>query len=317
MAIKGRKKSSFGGKKVSQSPDQKIEVYLERGTLEDMRRAKAMMDAFLKYQWDFYSHLAQQRHQVYPDLLKCLQANTIKTHKFEGMQRAVKYKYGLHPLSAVGSLSFCGQRFNYGSHLNTNLAPFSCLYIAQDKDTALQETLGQSSDKDGLTPLELALTSKNSTTIVSVTGQLDEVFDLRDKNNLKDFLKLIKGFSIDDNIKRQAKELKITPAPTLATSVTELAKSILDPDWRRPAVDDIPANCQIFGQMVMQAGIQGIIYPSQFTKKDCIAIFPKNFDQSNSWIQLDDEPPHEKVPKRLDSSNWRLSDLTSKEVIGH
>jgi L-rhamnose mutarotase len=36
---------------------------------------------------------------------------------------------------------------------------------------------------------------------------------------------------------------------------------------------------------------------------------------SDSHVFLDDETPHEKVPKRIDSQNWRMSELTAKEIF--
>jgi len=55
---------------------------------------------------------------------------------------------------------------------------------------------------------------------------------------------------------------------------------------------DVPATGQIFGQLVAGAGIEGIVYLSKFTGKECIVIFPQNFEEgTDSFIALDDEPP--------------------------
>ena len=77
---------------------------------------------------------------------------------------------------------------------------------------------------------------------------------------------------------------------------------------------DVPSNSQIFGRLVYDAGIEGILYPSALTGKDCLAVFPRNFANTSSFIVLDDPPPIEKVPTRIDATNWRLSELTFEEI---
>jgi hypothetical protein len=89
------------------------------------------------------------------------------------------------------------------------------------------------------------------------------------------------------------------------------------PEWRiNPSRYDVPANSQIFGHLIHSAGIEGILYPSKFTKELCLALFPKNFVETESFFQMDDEPPHLKVPTRIDGTNWRLCELTADEVMG-
>ena len=82
-----------------------------------------------------------------------------------------------------------------------------------------------------------------------------------------------------------------------------LLNSLLDPEWRALCMQfDIPANCQIFGQLVASAGITGILYPSKFTKKKCLAIYPQNFD-SESFVTVEGDTPENAV-SRLDASSW-------------
>ena len=50
------------------------------------------------------------------------------------------------------------------------------------------------------------------------------------------------------------------------------------------------------------------------TGKDCLAIFPRNFEKGDSYIQIHDELPSSKVPKNLDGKNWRLSELAIEEI---
>lgn len=111
-------------------------VYLlEQGTLQSMRQAKDRMAADLKYYWDYYSELARQRNQIQDDLKKVLIQDSISNFSFEKWQRSVKWKYGLHPLSTLGSLAFIGGRFNTGKDVNSEVPSFPALYLAIDKDT--------------------------------------------------------------------------------------------------------------------------------------------------------------------------------------
>ncbi len=189
--------------------------------------------------------------------------------------------------------------------------------MATDKDTALQEHLGQQNNNESkLTPREVALTNPASETIVSVSGQLDKVFDLTNEKNLFPFTKIINKFVISNKLALMAKKLRI-PKPEIIKTPTKLLKTFLDPNWReRPNNFDIPSNSQIFGHLVYTAGIEGILYPSKFTDKLCLAIYPRNFPNTDSFILIDDELPHNKVPKRIDGTNWRICELNANEIIG-
>ena len=74
----------------------------------------------------------------------------------------------------------------------------------------------------------------------------------------------------------------------------------------KPMDFDVPSNSQIFGQMVRAAGISSILYNSNITQKECIVIFPTNFKNSSSFIELIDEPPNQKIPRRIDNSNFNI-----------
>jgi hypothetical protein len=136
------------GRKISTSskklkfPKRSVQYLLEAGTLADMQAAKQVTAELLKYQWNYYSELARQRNAI-QDQIKQALIQTCISYEPKKWQRAVKYKYGLHPLSTVGSLIFIGGRFNTGSGVNTEVPTFPGLYLAKDKDTSLQEHLGQ------------------------------------------------------------------------------------------------------------------------------------------------------------------------------
>lgn len=293
-----------------------IGYLLEQGNLQDIQSAKKLTADFLKYSWDYYSELALQRSQIQQKITEVLTQACISNYKFAKWQRAVKWKYSLHPLSTVGSLTYIGGRFNTGSSVNSEVPTFPALYLACDKDTAMQETLGQIEVKNcKLSARELALTNPQSEAIVSVSGELEKIFDLRSADNLNSFVELIKGFKLSAGLKASAKSLGLPP-PEQITKPKLLLESLLTNEWRKePSIGDVPANPQIFGHLIYQAGIEGILYPSNLTGRNCLAIFPRNFPASSSHIVLDDESPHEKVPKRIDSTNWRICDLSPKELI--
>lgn len=67
---------------------------------------------------------------------------------------------------------------------------------------------------------------------------------------------------------------------------------------------DAPAAGQIFVGIAVDAGIEGILYESVLTGKECLAVFPQNFLNSSSYVELDDPAPSGAVRKRIDSSNF-------------
>lgn len=148
------------------------------------------------------------------------------------------------------------------------------------------------------------------------SGTLDKIFDLTETDNLKPFVELIKNFKLSNALKATAKKL-YQVNPNIIKTPHELSQNLLRADWRQwPVSCDIPANSQIFGHLICSAGIEGILYTSKFTGKLCLAVFPRNFVGTDSYITLDDEPPHASVPTRIDAYNWRVSEQDIKEILG-
>src|SRR5207253_1985063 len=96
----------------------------------------------------------------------------------------------------------------------------------------------------------------------------------------------------------------------------QMLESLLNPNWRNvPTLCDIPANSQIFGQLVLNAGIEGILYPSKLTGDHCLAIFPVNFAGSSSYVELGADAPTKLLgPRRIDAGNWESCDRTSEAL---
>lgn len=270
--------------------------------LTDIKQYKKHTEELLKFQWDYYSELAFQRSKILGELQLALIDRCTRSYRFDSWQRVIRYKYSLDPLNTRGSLIDPGGRFNIGD-INPNLfPPFSALYMAVDKDTALQETLGQN-NVDGMSPQELALTDPQSISVIAIKGELDQLFDLHDQTNLEPFLDLIKGFKLSRGLQRRAQKLRASCQPV--RTMKELLYSFVQPNWREfPMLFDIPSNSQLFGQIVSSANIQGILYPSKLSSKQCLAVFPKTFKNSSSYVQLVGDLPNPNVPKRIDSNNY-------------
>lgn len=279
---------------------------LDKFSVEDINRWTKLKDDILRFHWDYYNSLAYQRTQVAEDVSKALLEATESPFQFSKWQRIVTYKHTLEPLSVLGSLIDPGGRFNIGEINPAQFSPFPALYIAVDKDTALQELLSQNippgKESDAL---DSALINPHSVTVVSLSGYLDSIVNLRHPATLEAFVHLIKDFSIPNHLINMAKAMRLTP-PLLVRDRTGLLEVLLQPNWRGwPMQFDVPAPCQIFGQLVARAGIEGILYPSKFGGKDCLVVFPQNFEGADAFIQLDDPlPPGVKV-HRLDSTTWR------------
>ncbi len=275
---------------------------LDSGQISDILQSKVRFEQLVEFHWDYYSELAFQRNQIREQLKSSLREKA-QTFEFSKWQRIVRYKYSLAPLSTRGSLTDPGGRFNIGELDRTRYRVFPALYIAADKGTALAEVLGRDESTGSFTPEELALTKPDSITTVSVSGKLESVIDIRDGNNLAGFVGLIKDFRLSGSLVRKARKLGF-PVRLIRT-VKELGIILGKRAWRDwPMVFDVPAPSQIFGGLVMDAGTEGILYNSAITQRLCLAIFPQNFLNSSSFVELDDAAPTAEVQRRIDSSNF-------------
>jgi hypothetical protein len=276
--------------------------WLESGRVSDIVKSKKLYEDLVEFHWRYYFELAFQRKKIRDELNASLR-DAAASFEFSQWQRIVKYKYSLDPLSATGSLSDPGGRFNIGAIDTTRYPMFPALYLAADKGTALAEVLGREKDVGSLTPEELALTKPDSISAVSVSGKLDAVLDIRVSGNLSEFVDLIKTFRLSRPLIVEARRLRF-PVQLIAT-VAELKRVLMLDNWRNwPMLYDVPAGGQIFGGIAVDAGIEGILYESVLTGKKCVAVFPQNFQNSSSYVELDDPAPSDDVRMRMDSSNF-------------
>ena len=73
---------------------------------------------------------------------------------------------------------------------------------------------------------------------------------------------------------------------------------------------DLPANSQIFGRLCVAAGAHGILYPSvKNSTRRCLALFPQNWNDSDSFVEIVGASPIEVGITRIDGSS-RLDQMT-------
>ncbi len=280
---------------------------LETFTLPQLQANHQYSEDLCKYWWELYSELALQRSGITDSLSETISRNSLDAFPFEHWQRTLKYVYSLSPLSTTGSIKFGGGRFNIGDIDESRFPVFQALYLAEDKETALAESLGQAAIGP-LDAMQIALTNPQSVSILSFSGEIENVFDLTNTASLDELAAMFSRFTVSDRLWREARRLKMIE-PKVSGSSAGLLETFLDPNWRVfPQMLDVPANPQVFGQLVNTAQGGGIVFLSKFTGKKCLAIFPKNFENTNSFVQLDDLSPSNAVTTRIDQSNWRLTE---------
>ena len=261
-----------------------------------------------EYWLRLHFELEAQRVQYYEELQQAIRDTKLLQYEFTGWVRIVNFQYSLNPISAQGSLVRSG-RFNYGKDIDPNqFTPFNALYIANDETTAYEEkfSLGDPLDNGKLSEDELLLnTSPQSYSTVFVKGKLARLFDMTDSANLNAFLAIIKRFKVSKEVIELGKTIG-RPTKVIVDTVDILQQTILAANWRYyPMQLNIPANGQVFGKLVLDAGLEGIMYPST---KDacgiCIALFPKNIGPT-SYIAIEGKIPKQVKNRRLDQRSWQ------------
>lgn len=126
------------------------------------------------------------------------------------------------------------------------------------------------------------------------------LIDLDDGNTLRRFAKVIGGFRMPPDLIRLAREARV-PKPYLITTPAQLKKQLLSSSWRlNPSQFGIPANSQVFGRLVRDAEIDGILYRSARGPGQCIALFADKLTLSDSYVELADPAPRDVRLARLD-----------------
>jgi len=280
------------------------EKVIDYGLVADIPVSRARYEQLVQFFWEYYAELAFQRNQVYDSLKSSLREGAAP-FEFSRWQRVVKYRYSLDPLSTKGSVVDPGGRFNIGAIDTARYPVFPALYLASDKGTALAELLGRDMPGSSLTAEEFVLTKPDSVTAVSVSGKLESVLDARDRRNLAGFVNLIKDFRLSGPLTAKARRLGLSPLLRLVRTVSRMVEVLQDLNWRAmPMRLDSPSPSQVFGRIVMDAGIEGIIYNSVLTHKPCLAIHPQNFPNYSYVVELDDPAPTQNVHTRIDAATF-------------
>jgi hypothetical protein len=77
----------------------------------------------------------------------------------------------------------------------------------------------------------------------------------------------------------------------LIGSAQELFITFMAENWREyPSVWNTPANPQLFGHLIAQAGFEGVLFCSTRTGQRNLALFPRLFKESGSSVQVVNPP---------------------------
>ncbi len=283
-------------------PRKRMPVVFERFTVSDIEQWAAWGEAGRRFHWDWYSDLAYQRSLIAGEI-KAVLLEAAEPFQFEKWQRVGRVKYVLDPLSMAGSLNKPGGRFNIGGIDPARFPPFPALYLASDRETAMQEVLGQDAALHGgeMNAFDAALAKPDAIYNMPVSGSLRAVIDLRKPEKLDSFVALIKDFKIRAEIRAMAKAHRM-PAPSLVGTRAGLMGVMMDANWRQwPSLFGVPNSSQIFGQLAFDAGIEGVIYASKFNGNANLAIYPKNLG-GESFVVLADAVPDAVRVRRLDAT---------------
>ena len=147
--------------------------------------------------------------------------------------------------------------------------------------------------------------SNRGDSFFQISGHIYSALDITKKGSLDKFVKTIKQIKLSKHLQNRAEKLALKKRYSVQ-SITKLKNCIYDVNWRNfPNIYNIPSLPQIFGQLAKNAGIESIVYKS--TKKSkaglCMAVFPENFQNSDSYIKLEDCPKGI-TNKKMDSETF-------------
>lgn len=277
-------------------------------SLERWRRLSADLDEINDL---LYFGIEPQRQRHRDEMLAALQSVPPLSIQFSRWSRLVSYQYSLTPLSAAGSLTNYGGRFNIGTDVDKAMrSPWPALYLAENLETAFREKfqIERGELVDGLTPEELALESTVSFSAVFVDGQMERVFDVGDPKSLEALCKVLRKITLPAEVRTILRRLQLTPQHVyMLRSPRQLQDEILTKNWRgAPVQFGVPAPSQILAGLIYDAGYEGIRYPSTKNGTSCLAVFPSNIASAHSYVELSDSPPEGVSFPRLDIDSAEL-----------
>lgn len=291
-------------------PAKPLALYeLERFSENNLNQWNTASRRLDELQRELHFGLESQRHAHREALLSALGGAAAPALKFEHWIRLVDYQFSLEPLSTVGSTIRDGGRFNIGREIGDGaFRSFPALYLASDLEVGYREyfQIDKMSEQPGLTGEDFALRRRGSFTTVEVRARLDLVFDVGNLEALKPFVDIVSRFKMPPRVLQLAKALKM-PAPQLIRTPSQLHRSLIEKNWRAlPAQFDLPGNSQVFGALLRDAGFEAVVYPSARGDGRCVAVFPENLPDSQSFVEVIPPVPKGATLTRLDST-WSKS----------
>lgn len=283
---------------------------LERFSQANLRQWLSAGSALQALYSSLYFELEPKRQRDGQRLLDAIRSRAIQDFEFRDWSRVVDYQYSHEPLSTIGSTKGIGGRFNFGAEISpATVTSFPALYLAEDQETSLRERFGNPASKNSssLSGIELALRSPSSFTQLRLHGGLDLILDIGDLRALEPFVAVIRSYPLPKAVRLAARGLAMRRPPWLIRSNTALQRQLLHPDWRAwPMQFSVPSNSQIFGRLASAAGMHGILYPStKNSSRRCLALFPRNWTGSASFVELSDPPPPGVATRRIDGGVLR------------
>jgi RES domain-containing protein len=256
---------------------------------------------------ELYFGVEPERQRYREEIREALRSSNAGPFAFQRWARIVRYRYSDQPLSSAGSLTGPGGRFNIGCEVNAASRPFPALYLAENQETAYREFFQIENDLSfhGLTSEELALTNSSSVSIVYVNGHLEQVFDATDQRALAKVAKVFAKIKQPQRVKDFARRLGMRPRGGFMIRTVAHLNWAITSNWRAwPIQFEMPSPSQIFGQLLLDAGFEGVRYSStKHSGRMCLAVFPSNLASDRTVVELADRPPAVVAHQRLDLSS--------------
>jgi hypothetical protein len=252
-----------------------------------------------------YFGIEPQRRRRKSDMIAALQSVAPLQVSIDRWVRNVDFRFSYSPLSAAGSLTGFGGRFNIGMDVEQSMHnPWPALYLAEDLETAFREKfqLGRGDRVEGLTPQELALVPHDDFATIHVNGYLERVFDIDQPDCLKALCAVLYKMKLPATARVIQRRLGIPDrAIYMVRTPTRLREEVFEKNWRvSPAQFGLPAVSHLLAGLILDAGFEAILYPSTKGGGRCLAIFPHSLASDRSHVQLANEAPSGVTLARLD-----------------
>lgn len=280
-------------------------IELDRFSTSDLkhwRRVSADLDELNNL---LYFGIEPLRRRYRGDMIEALQGVSAAQIPIDRWVRNVTFRFSNSPLSAAGSLTDFGGRFNIGIEVEQSMHdPWPALYIAENLETAFREKfqLDRGDRIDGLTPQDLALVPRDDFATFYFNGQLERVFDLDQPDCLKALCTVLYKIKMPVAARHIQRRLGIPARQVyMVRTPTRLREEVLEKNWRiLPVQFGLPSVSHILAKLILDAGFEAILYPSTKSSGRCLAIFPHNLASDRSYVQLANVGPPGITLTRLD-----------------